>query len=286
MPPTRAESASLFGPHRLAAHALGQACGARGIEHRRAADRRLRRRRVAVAPASQSVAPSGICVSAGCDVERRGDFRRRLDHQQAQIAGQAACDLRQQVGVADQNFGAAVGQDIGDFLGLQMPVDRHHRAAQRRRGAGDLEQREIIAQHHGDRRAALQAERPQSRRRPGDAGVNLGIADAAFAADDHGRFLILPSSHAPLRVAGRGRGLRQPIRCESSTHSLTANLRKHPHPRPLPPLRGGRGEERVRSVNSSGLLIVQYFTKTDPALAVEAAQPQLLERQIVVRAGG
>ena len=103
--------------------------------------------------------------------------------------GQAARDLRQQVGVADQDIGAAVGQDVGDLLGLQMPVDRHHRAAQRSGSAGDLEQREIIAQHHGDRRAALQAERPQSRRRPGDAGVNLGIADAAVAADDHCCFL-------------------------------------------------------------------------------------------------
>ena len=162
----------LFGPHRLAAHALGQACGARGVEHRCAADRRLRRRCVGVTPAVPVRCALGDLRQIGRDVERRGDFRRRLDHQQAEMVGQAARDLRQQVGVADQNVGAAVGQDIGDLLGFQMPVDRHHRAAQRRGGAGDLEQREIIAQHHGDGRAAAQAERPQSRRRPGDAGVN------------------------------------------------------------------------------------------------------------------
>ena len=73
------------------------------------------------------------------------------------MAGQAIPDLRQQVGVTDQDFGAAVGQDVGDFLGLQMPVDRHDGAAQRRRAARDFEEREIIAQHHADRRSATEA---------------------------------------------------------------------------------------------------------------------------------
>ena len=56
----------LFGPHRLAAHALRQPCGARGVEHRRAADRRLRApARGCHARRSQSVAPSGICARPG-----------------------------------------------------------------------------------------------------------------------------------------------------------------------------------------------------------------------------
>jgi hypothetical protein len=89
--------------------------------------------------------------------------------------------------VADQDFGAAVGQDVGDFLGLQMPVDRHHRAAQRRRRARDFEERKVVAQHHADGCAAADAERLKTRRRPRDAGVDFGIADLAFAADDHDR---------------------------------------------------------------------------------------------------
>ena len=46
------------------------------------------------------------------------------------MAGQAVSDLRQQIGVADHDFSAAVGKDIGDLFGLQMPVDRHDRAAE------------------------------------------------------------------------------------------------------------------------------------------------------------
>ena len=44
--------------------------------------------------------------------------------------------------------------------------------------------REVVAQHHGRGRAAAQAERAKSRRRPPDADVNFVIADGAFAADD------------------------------------------------------------------------------------------------------
>ena len=245
MPPTRAAIASLLGLYRLAAHALWQACGAGSVEHRRAADRRFQRRRVAVAPVVPVRRAPGDLRQRICDVERRGDFRRRLDHQQTQIAGKSARDLRQQVGVADQNFGAAVGQDIGDLLGLQMPVDRHHRAAQRGGGAGDLEQREIIAQHHGDRRAALQPERPQSRRGSRDAGVNLGIADAALAADDHGRFLFSPLPTRPCAWRGGvgGGGAIRRVGLFASTEFAEAS----PTPDPSPPLRGGE-KKRVRSV--------------------------------------
>ena len=68
----------LFGPHRLAAHALGLAGGAGGIEHRRGADRRLLRRRVAVAPEVPVRHAVGDFRQRRRDVERRGDFRRAL----------------------------------------------------------------------------------------------------------------------------------------------------------------------------------------------------------------
>src|ERR1700687_4547110 len=104
------------------------------------------------------------------------------------MAGQAVPDLRQQVGMTDQDFGAAVREDIGDLFGLEVPVDRYHRTAQRRGAAGDIEERKIVAQHHGDRPAAAKAERTKPARRAGDAGVNLRIGNAAVAADDHGSF--------------------------------------------------------------------------------------------------
>ena len=235
MPPTRADGRHLLRRHRLAAHAFGQAGGARRIEHRRAADRCVLQRRVRVTPK----VPIGHAVGNLCqrrrNIEGGGDFRRRRHHQQFDIAGQAMADLRQQVGMADQDFGAAVGQDIGDFLRLQMPVDRHHRAAQRRRSNRDFEERKIVAQHHPDRHAATETERPKARRRPRDAGVDLGIADPAFAADDRCQFF-LPA----LFLQGRGR---------------------------------------------KALAVVQNVAEGHPALAVEAAQPQLLERQVILGIG-
>jgi hypothetical protein len=48
----------------------------------------------------------------------------------------------------------------------------------------------------------------------------------------------LPSLHAPLRVAGRGRGWGV-----YQLAPLAASLLRHPHPDPSPPLRGGRGAQ-------------------------------------------
>jgi hypothetical protein len=115
----------------------------------------------------------------------QGDFRWRRHHEHVEVLGKRVGDLRQQVGVAHQCPRAAIGEDVGDLLCLQVPVDRHHRRAD---GAGcprHLEESKIVAQHHGDRRALPEAKRLQPRRRTCDTQVQLGIADAAFAADDH-----------------------------------------------------------------------------------------------------
>ena len=100
--------------------------------------------------------PSGTFVSAAAMLKAAAISGGVVTTSSRDVGGQAIPDLRQQVGVADQNFGAAVGQDVGDFLGLQMPVDRHHRAAQRRGGGRDFEERKIVAQHHADGRAAAE----------------------------------------------------------------------------------------------------------------------------------
>jgi hypothetical protein len=114
------------------------------------------------------------------------------------------------VAISDQNIGTAVGQDVANFLGLQMPVYWHHRAAQRRRAARNLEEREVVAQHHGHGRTPAQAERPKSCRRPRDTGVNFVIADGAFAADDQ---FNVPGS-AGLNPGGRPEYRRsQPSSC-------------------------------------------------------------------------
>ena len=168
--------------------------------------------------------PVGHAVRHLCqrcrDVERGGDFGRRRHHQELDMAGQAVPDLRQQVGVTDEYLRAAVGQDVGDLLGLQMPVDRHDGAAQRRRPTRDFEERKIVAQHHADGHAAAKAERPEARRRPRDAGVDIGIADLAFAADDRCHVFspglsVVPSRHPEFRRS-------RPSSCHRSGAASTA----------------------------------------------------------------
>ena len=72
----------LFRRHRLAAHALGQAGGARRVEHRRAADRGFLQRRMRVAPAVPVGHAVGDLRQRRRNIERGGDFRRRGHHQQ------------------------------------------------------------------------------------------------------------------------------------------------------------------------------------------------------------
>lgn len=185
MAPTRRGRRLLLRPHRLALDALRQPGGAGGVEHRRRADRRVGQRLMRLTPKI----PIGHAVGHAGGGRRhaigRGDLRWRRHDQELDPRRQPVVDLRQQIGVADQRVGAAVGQDVGDLVGLQMPVDRHHRTAERSGGCDHFEQREIVAQHHADRLAALHAERAEAGGRPCDAGVNVAIADLSVAADDH-----------------------------------------------------------------------------------------------------
>ena len=80
---------------------------------------------------SQSVMPSGTRVSSAATLNAAAISGGVVTTSSLIWRRQAVPDLRQQIGMADQNVGAAVGQDIADLVGLQVPVDRHHRAAER-----------------------------------------------------------------------------------------------------------------------------------------------------------
>ena len=156
----------LFGAHLPAPHALRPPGGARGIEHRRHPTERARPWRMRIAPCI----PVGHAIrhdgQLGRDVEGGCDLRRRRHDQHLDVGADAALNLRPEIGVAHQNAGAAIAEDVVHLLGLEMPVDRHHRRADGGGGAGHLEERKIVAQHHGDRRAAVRAQAPSIRWRP------------------------------------------------------------------------------------------------------------------------
>ena len=62
-----------------------------------------------------------------------------------------------------QHLGAAVGQHVGDFLGLEVPVDRHGVGADPYGGERGLQECEIVAQQQRGAIAAFQSQCRESR---------------------------------------------------------------------------------------------------------------------------
>src|SRR5215471_7955595 len=63
-------------------------------------------------------------------------------------------------------LGATVLQYIGDLGGFAVPIDRHAISAEPLRRIAYLEEREVIAQHHGNSVAGCDTERREAARRP------------------------------------------------------------------------------------------------------------------------
>src|SRR5215216_1545916 len=82
-------------------------------------DREKLRSGLAKACAKQQVTDEEVELIVD-EIEAELRERRRHEHQR-DPAGQAVADLRQQIGVADQDISAAVCQDVGDLFRLQMP---------------------------------------------------------------------------------------------------------------------------------------------------------------------
>ncbi len=61
----------------------------------------------------------------------------------------------------NQNFGAAIAQDVACLGRLEVPVQRHEICAKLARREHDLDQRGIITQHERERVAVLEADARQ-----------------------------------------------------------------------------------------------------------------------------
>ena len=64
----------------------------------------------------------------------------------------------QQVRVRDDDDGPRVIHDVGHLFGAAVPVDRHGRGAERRRGEGRFEELVVVAQQKRDGATGFHAE--------------------------------------------------------------------------------------------------------------------------------
>ncbi|GAA3149267.1 hypothetical protein GCM10020001_085800 [Nonomuraea salmonea] len=82
-----------------------------------------------------------------------------------------------QVGAGDEDPGAAVGDDVGQLVGLQPGADRRVVQAGAVRGPGDGQEERVVGQHEGDVVAGTQAGGAEEVGQPVRLLVQLAVGD-------------------------------------------------------------------------------------------------------------
>ena len=166
-------------------HALGLRGGAGGVHHGEPARRGFVGGRLEAAapglPAIQIVRPARRIVGNAVGRDQAG---RRLDDENPDAVRHEGPDFRQQIGVDDQDGGAAVRQDRAHLRAAQMPVDRRDMGADPVRREHGFQERDVVAQQHGDRAARPEAERPEPRRRAARVAVERRLVQRAVRRRD------------------------------------------------------------------------------------------------------
>ena len=175
----------LFRRRRGAAHALGMARGARGIDH----VLRLRHRRPVIArvlrePGFEINREVGRRQVIRVDLVAGNDLRRRRHAEHGDASRDGCAQLMQHVGMRDQYRGATILQYIVDLFRLEVPVDRHAIGAEPHRGVRGLDEGDVVAHQHGDTVALLDAEFLQAAGDALGAVSHFVVAAPALAADD------------------------------------------------------------------------------------------------------
>ena len=116
------------------------------------------------------------------DVVSRSDLQRGGYDEQCHAVGQNRLDLRQKVGVRDNDLGGGVTKHIADLRRLAVPIDRHAIGAEHLRGIARFKEREVVAQYQRDCIARLDAERGKAARRPQGAPHQRLVSNLALAA--------------------------------------------------------------------------------------------------------
>ena len=169
----------------VTAHALGMACGARGVDH----VLRLRHRRPVVA---REILQPGFEIDRkirGREVIRvdlvvRQNFRRRRDAERGDAFGDRIAQLMQHVGMRDQHPRAGIRQHIVDLFRLEVPVHGNAISAEPHRRIGGLDEGDVVAHQHADAVALRDAELFQTAGDALGAVSDLVVAAPAFSADD------------------------------------------------------------------------------------------------------
>ena len=175
---------------RRPAHALGMACRAGGVEHGQRGHQHLAG--VGWLPPQPRLVIDGAGHGAGghgCEAVGRSHLRWGRHGNERDVRRDIGRDGAEQVGMADQHAGAAVGEDVGDLLGLEVPVDRHGVGAERLRRVGRLHEGDVVAHQDGDALARRHAQHGQPRRDAAHSRVQRVGAQAPRAADEPGRYV-------------------------------------------------------------------------------------------------
>src|SRR5713101_5203030 len=114
-------------------------------------------------------------------------------------------------------LGAAILQHIGDLRRLAVPVHRHAIGADALRGKARLEERKVVAQHHGDGVAGADAELGKAGRGP------RRVLD-----DGRSRYFPLAAQHAADCYLRHGRPPRFFVSCRRAYAGFAANARTRP----------------------------------------------------------
>ena len=170
---------------REAAHALGMARGARGVDH----VLRLRHHRPVIArlllePGFEIDREIRRREMIGIDLVVRQDFRRRRHAERGDAGWNRIAQLMQHVGMRDQHRRAGILQHVIDLFRLEVPVDGNAIGAEPHRGIGRLDEGDVVAHQHADAVARLDAELMQSAGDAVGALGDLGVLAPALAADD------------------------------------------------------------------------------------------------------
>ncbi len=170
---------------RVAAHALGMARRARGVDHvGRLRDDRPLIGRLIQKPGFEVEREVRLCQLSRIDGVMGEDFRRGRHAQHGHARRNRLAQLMQHVGVGDQHRRARVLQNVFDLLRLEVPVDGHAVGAEPHRRIGRLDEGDVVAHENGDAVALLQPETMQPAGNARRAAGDLVMRAPAFAGDD------------------------------------------------------------------------------------------------------
>ena len=171
---------------RVAAHALGMARGAGGVDHVGG----LRHGGAVIArevlqPVSRSRWRSpGVAEMLAIDLVACENLRRRRHREHGDAVGNGLAQAMQHVGMRDQHARAGILQHVVDLFRLEVPVDRHAIGPEPHRRIGQLDEGDVVAHQHADAVAGCDAERMQAGGDAVGAAGDFVMAAAAVAADD------------------------------------------------------------------------------------------------------